>query len=60
MTTTPEYLTIREAAQVTRRTPWRIWKAVFAGDLAAFHPGGVGARLIRPADLRAWVEGVSA
>ena len=55
-----EYLTIYEAAEITRRKPWPIYEAIRAGELTAFQPGGEGRWLIRPAHLRAYVEGVSA
>lgn len=50
------YLTPNEAGTLLRRKPWPILQAIYRGELRAFQPGGEGAWLIRPADLRAYVE----
>lgn len=55
-TSRDNYLTVREAGQLLRRTPWSIYEAIQRGELRAFQPGGEGALLIRPGDLRAYVE----
>jgi excisionase family DNA binding protein len=47
-------LTVQEAANAVRLTPWAIYRAIARGDLVAYKPGG---RLrIHEADLQAWLE----
>lgn len=55
----PEYLTAAEAARILRTKPWPIVKAIRKGKLKAFRPSKSGPWLIRPTDLRAYVEGAA-
>jgi excisionase family DNA binding protein len=59
--TQEEYLTIAEAARVLACKPWPVYQAIERGDLVAFRPLGEGTPfLIRPADLRAYIEAAAA
>lgn len=50
----PKYLTLKDATETVRLSAGTLKRAIRAGRLRAFKPGGK--LLMRPDDLREWVE----
>lgn len=53
--TLPEYITLEKAAEAVSLSKISLKRAIKAGKLRGFKPGGK--ILIRPSDLRSWIEG---